>query len=439
MPDLRLLPAGPVFLAESAEGTRSFVASLWFSTGSRHEAPQKRGFAHFIEHMLFKGTGTRDAAMLAREFDRTGGYVNAFTEKDCVCLHCIVPVSAWTVAVDLLSDMAFGSIFPTDEIEREKDVVVSEILQIDDDPEEKSHDEFLARIWPGDPAARPIAGSVDEVRAIRRADIIGWYRRCFAPREALIAVSSPLSSDLVAARFGDAIDRALTDASSMAGHAGTATSGDLSEVLVATTPQFSACRSVLAADAAQIYYYQAVQLDPPFQEADFYSLTALNSITGDSSGSRLFQELREKRGLCYTVGSGFADSRSECLWLAQAVTQSRNFPAMTKDFDRVLYQLGQDGPTGIECSEAVSRLLGSYELALDDPEFRMRRLARQYMITGEVLSAEETGRRYASISERSIRELAVRLFRDVPRARFAYGRIGVRAERAMQGEDRANP
>ncbi|MEN6365056.1 MAG: pitrilysin family protein, partial [Rectinema sp.] len=158
-----LLPSGPVFLAEPGRESPGFAAGLWFPRGSRHEAPHERGFSHFLEHMFFKGTARRDAFELSRVVERTGGYINAFTERDCVCIHCTVPAQDWRLALDVLADMAFGSTLPADEFERERDVILSEILQTEEDPEECSHDAFLERFWPGHPAALKIAGTADDM------------------------------------------------------------------------------------------------------------------------------------------------------------------------------------------------------------------------------------------------------------------------------------
>lgn len=434
MTDLKFLSTGSAFLAETVEGTRSFVAGIWFPVGSRHEAPHQRGFTHFIEHMLFKGTNTRDAMSIARQFDRTGGFVNAFTEKDCVCIHCIVPLRSWKIAVELLSEMTFASVFPEDEFEREKEVVAAEILQIEDDPDETSHDAFLSRIWSGDPAALPITGTEKELRAIERDEAYNFYRNIFSPSRAIIAVASPMANSLVAEAFDIEIQNALMKIPPVR-----MPDEYLSITDMIRTPRFKGGNSFLRSDISQIYYYQAVQFDPPFMQNDFYVLSALNSIIGDSSGSRLFQELREKRGLCYSVSSGFADSPTECLWLAQVVSSSKHFPAMFNTCDEVLEGISSAALLEEDCKEAVSRLLGSYEIALDDPDFRMRRMARQYMIAGEVLSIEETGKRYASVEPDQIRSLASRLFHYSPRARFAFGKLGIKNEKILGGAPYAIP
>ena len=146
IPTLRL-PRGAALAAETVEGARSFAAGFWFPLGSRHEEVGERGFVHFVEHMAFKGSARRSAAEISREIDRVGGYLNAFTDRDSLCLHCQVPAARWRLALDVLADMALGSLFREEDFEREREVIVAEILAARDDPEERSNDEFLASIY----------------------------------------------------------------------------------------------------------------------------------------------------------------------------------------------------------------------------------------------------------------------------------------------------
>ena len=154
------LPCGAALAAELAEGARSFAAGFWFPLGSRHEAPQERGFVHFVEHMVFKGSSRRDAERISREVDRVGGYLNAFTDRDSICLHCLVPAREWKLALDVLADMAFHSLFKDEDFEREREVIVNEILSGRDDPEECSHDELLEAIWPGEGSEAGLDGEL---------------------------------------------------------------------------------------------------------------------------------------------------------------------------------------------------------------------------------------------------------------------------------------
>ncbi len=200
------LPCGAALAAETAEGTRSFAAGFWFPIGSRHEAPRERGFVHFVEHMAFKGTLRRNAAAISREIDRVGGYLNAFTDRDSICLHCQVPGPYWRLALDVLCDMALASTFRPEDFEREREVIVSEILSASDDPEECSHDRFLSSIWPGDPLSRKIAGEPEDIRRITRDALYAFYEAELSPRSLLVTTSGPISAAEVAEELSGLID-----------------------------------------------------------------------------------------------------------------------------------------------------------------------------------------------------------------------------------------
>jgi predicted Zn-dependent peptidase len=200
VPILRL-PRGAALAAELAEGARSFAVGLWFPMGSRHEAPRERGFVHFVEHMVFKGGSRFSAAELSRQIERVGGYLNAFTDRDSICVHCQVPAARWKLALDLLVDMLFRSTFAEADFQREREVITSEILSARDDPEECSHDAFLAAIWPGDPLSRRIAGEPEDMRRITRDALYDFYRAEFGPSRLLVSAAGPVPPGDIAAEL----------------------------------------------------------------------------------------------------------------------------------------------------------------------------------------------------------------------------------------------
>jgi predicted Zn-dependent peptidase len=423
IPSLRL-PRGAALAAEFAEGARSFAVGFWFPIGSRHEAPLERGFVHFVEHMAFKGTARRSAAELSREIERVGGYLNAFTDRDSICVHCQVPAARWALALDLLSDMIFGSAFKVEEFERERDVIVSEILSARDDPEECSHDEFLASVWPGDPLSRKIAGEPEDIRRITRDALYDFYRSEFAPSRLLVTAAGPVPQAEVAealSRILDALPEGLGGASA-APVPGAARSE--------TTPAFSIRNAYRSADMEQVHFYEAVQLEPPFSEKDYYALSALNGAIGEASSSRLFLSLREDKGLCYSVYSAFVMSRTECLWMAAANASASVLPELASEMDRQLDSLAAEGLSEGECDDAVSRLAGTFDVALDDPDFRMRRIARQLLFSGAADSPDEARARMAALGSEDLNAACARLLAGRERARFAYGKLSRRAAKA---------
>jgi predicted Zn-dependent peptidase len=422
IPNLRL-PRGAALAAEYAEGARSFAVGFWFPIGSRHEAPHERGFVHFVEHMAFKGTARRSAASLSREIERVGGYLNAFTDRDSLCLHCQLPAELWRLGLDVLADMAFSSAFALPDFEREREVIESEILSARDDPEECSHDEMLSAIWPGDPLARKIAGESADLRRITRDALYGFYRDEIVPERLLATASGPVDSAAVAEELAR-----LLDAAPSAGPAGLADARPACRA--ASTPRFDPSRSYEAADMEQVHFYEAIQLEPPFGEGDYYALEALNGAIGEASSSRLFLSLREDKGLCYSVYSAFAMTGTECLWIASASVKAKVLPELAGEMDRQLEALAREGLGVEECADSVSRLLGSFEVALDDQDFRMRRIARQALFSGSAETEAEARGHIAALTADQINSACERLLRGRDRARFAYGKLPRRTARA---------
>jgi len=420
IPNLRL-PRGAALAAEYAAGARSFAVGFWFPIGSRHEAPRERGFVHFVEHMVFKGTQRRSAAQISREIDRVGGYLNAFTDRDSICVHCQVPAARWRLALDVLCDMVFASVFRTADFEREREVIVSEILSARDDPEERSNDEFLASIWPSDPLARKIAGEPEDLRRITRDELYRFYRSEFSPASLLVTASGPLSPDEVAQELATLIESGFQDG---------APAAPAVARRAESTPVFSLARGYSRSDMEQVHYFEAVQLDPPFSEGDYYALSALNGALGEASSSRLFLSLREDRGLCYSIFSAFAMSRTECLWMAAANVSETQLPALATEMDRLLDEAGSAGLSDNECEDAVARLAGSFDLALEDTDFRMHRIARQVFFSGAAQSAEEARDAMLGLGRDDINAACARLLGGVERARFAYGGLCRRTAKA---------
>jgi predicted Zn-dependent peptidase len=417
IPTMRL-PGGAALVAELAAGARSFAAGFWFPIGSRHEAPRERGFVHFVEHMAFKGSSRRSAADISREIDRVGGYLNAFTDRDSICLHCQVPASKWALALDVLSDMAFSSLFREADFELEREVIVSEILAARDDPEERSHDEFLSAIWPSDPLSRKIAGEPEDIRRITRDELYEFYKAEFRPDRLLVAASGSVDPEEVAGELGRLLGRVQPNASAPA---------QASAPRTESTPVFSCSRGYARSRIEQVHFYEAVQLDPPFTEDGYYALAAFNGALGEASSSRLFLSLREKKGLCYSVFSAFAMSRTECLWMASANVSLAQLPALASEMDAQLDAVAEGGLDEGECEDAASRLVGSFELALEDSDFRMRRIARQVYFSGEAQDVEEARSRMSALGPKEINEAGRALLAGRQRARFAYGGLSRKA------------
>ncbi|MCX7026824.1 MAG: pitrilysin family protein [Spirochaetes bacterium] len=421
-----ILPSGVTILAEERRDSPSFTLAVFLPFGSRNEAPQAGGFVHFLEHMLFKGTNRRGARELWADIERTGGYANGFTDRDELCIQVSVPARQWRIALDFACETCFASTFPEAEFERERQVILAEILQIEDEAEETAFDAFLARFWEGNPASRPIAGTKAQVEAITRRELLDFYAEAIHPTGALIAASGPLDASSLGAAVESSLESSLPSDRSVRGE-------PLGRRLLfpSTKPDahaFSASTAVKA--VGQVYYYDAIQLEPTKAPEDYVGLCLANSILGEASTSRIFSRLREKEGLAYTVQSSLSLGKCENLLLVQAICSEEKIRACVAAIDEEMEKLFSSGAGIEEFYDARSRLAGGFELSLEDPDARVRRMGHWFLSDGFLPSADEELRMYAEASKESL-DRALFSLASGTRSRYAYGHIGARTRTAI--------
>lgn len=365
---------GFTLIADRMPGCRGVALGLWFRAGSAWESASERGLSHFVEHMVFKGAGHRDAAELSRAIDREGGYLNAFTEREAVCVHCLIPKESARLALEIIMDMAFRPRFRPDEFEREKDIIANEIMAAEDDLEETGHDEFYAMTYPDHPSGRRIAGSVDEVRKASFQDLCDFHGRYFAGGQLTLTVAGDLDPEELAAwaRAGLPPDRPYAGPT-------------------APPPPAAFCKSrrALRSPGSQIMLFTGLPLPQGLSEQDYWLLAAADSAYGESMSSRLFMRLRERDGLCYSVNSAYSVGAAQSLWGVFASTSPRQFPRFAAAYRREAESLHRDGFSEREVDEARGRLVGMLSLAHDDCEYRMKRLARMHLMNGRATGLEE--------------------------------------------------
>jgi len=331
-----------------------------------------------------------------------------------------VPSRHWRLAFDILADLCFRATFPPEEVEREREVIVNEILAALDDPEEMSHDLMLERIWPGDPLSLPIAGTEKDVRAAARGDLVSFRDRMLRPELLLVTAAGPMAGNDIATYLSDILGKLSVGP----------TTGAFE--INFPEPGFKSLVGHVRASISQAHLLVSAPLHPPFEPKDYYALSVLNGAFGESMSSRLFQRLREREGLCYAVASGFSMGRTEGLWVAQASSSPKDFPALLASMLGEMDDIRGPRPlSNEELSESISRVEGSYDLALEDTEFRMKRMARQAMQAGEVLDAEETRARILGVDRASVSRMTERVFGSGERSIFAYGNLGPRGTKAL--------
>lgn len=369
----RSLGNGVTLITEPVAATKAAAIGFWFSTGSRDESVTLLGSTHFIEHMLFKGSETMSTRDIARFFDRTGGYVNAFTERENVCLYAVVPSIDLDSVIPVMIDMLARPLFGNPEIEHERTVIQSEILSYLDDPEESCAEFFMEKTFGKSGLGYPIAGTVESVGSLLADDLRAFYHETFSQSLYCVTVSGSFDADSVARTIESYPAKSILARHSPA-----------SPSLNAWNPGLRVQRTLFTQSQFMIGW--KIPLIRTTHE--WFAWSLINDILSDTVSSRLFQEIREERGLCYSL-SGSVNAFRDSSFLG--VSLSTPTEKTGEAFDSV-YRTSEaffvSGPTTDELQDAVSRAVGAITLASEDAEYRMKRLARQHLREGFVLSIE---------------------------------------------------
>ena len=397
------LPNGVRLLHEAVPSVRSAALGIWINAGSRNETSAESGSCHFIEHMLFKGTKTRSAEQLARESDAIGGRLNAYTTKECTCFYGHVLDSHLPALTDILSDMLLHSLFRERDVKSERGVICDEIDMYADDPEDLVHEQLYLKAFAGSSLARPVLGTRRSLASLRAVDLKKTYARCYTGSNTLIALSgSYTAADL---------DR-ITGAFSVlpSGHALPVRRAGYRPCLVLTEKECEQNQLVLA--------WPCISLSDPSR----YAFSLLSAILGGGASSRLFQSVREKRGLCYSISAGGSCHRKEGLFVIHTGVSPEAETDALKLILRELDQLRQNGVTEQELNAAKEQTRANLLMGLESTVSRMNHLARGALYTGEIPSPEELCARYDDVSREQIRELACHWLDDSLVSLSAVGR-----------------
>ena len=396
-----VLPSGVRILSEQVPGARSATVGYWIAVGSRDELPATFGSTHFLEHLLFKGTAARTALDIAVSFDAVGGEHNAMTAKEYTCYYAKVQDRDLPMAVDVLSDMVTSSLIDAGEFETERDVILEELAMADDDPSDVTSERFFEAVLGEHPLGRPIGGSPETIRAATRDSVWNHYRANYRAKDLVITVAGAVDHDGLVA----GVQRALASAG-----------WDL-ETKATPVERRDATLGVIERGSPLVVVHRPIEQANilmgvpgiPASDDRRSTMAVLNSILGGGMSSRLFQEIREKRGLAYSVYS-FSPSYSDAGLFGLYAGCS---PAKAGQVAELLLaefrRLGSGGVTDDEMRRAVGQLSGASALALEDSDTRMSRLGRSEITLGEYADLDESLRRLALVTPDDVRELAVEL------------------------------
>jgi predicted Zn-dependent peptidase len=379
-------------ITESMPAFRSASVGIWADVGSASESSEQRGISHLVEHMLFKGTAQRTARQIAEEMDGIGGNLNAFTDKESTCYYAKVMDQHLPIAIDVLSDMFLHSQFDASELEKEQKVVLEEIKMYDDSPDELIHDLFIQTMWRGSNLGAPTIGFDETVTRITPADLRLHMQRHYAPNSVLVAAAGNVDHDEVVA-LAEKSFGAFRGACTI----------DRPE-----KPQTTPDTLFKQKDSEQAYVVMGTR-GLSLRDERRYVLSVMDTILGGGMSSRLFQEIREKRGLVYTVYSFQAAYREAGLFGVYAGTSPKNVGECVALIGEQFTNMRDAVVDEADLQLAKEHIKGSLTLALESTSSRMIRLGRSEFSLGRQLTTEEIEERVDAVNAAQIRELAEEL------------------------------
>jgi predicted Zn-dependent peptidase len=401
------LENGIKVILEPFEHTGTLSIGFWVLNGSRDEPEHQHGYTHFLEHMLFKGTGNRTAYQIAQQIDRVGGYLNAFSEKELTAFYCTLPSEHSALAIEVISDMFHNSLLAEEELEKEKQVIINEIKAIEDNPEEKGHELFLKAMWDGHPLSRRISGDEEDVEAITRAGLAEFLKERFIPANIVVSAAGRMDPD----RIVEQLNKALAPLAA----AGTGFQ------TVRLPPRRIRSWESVPDKFNQVNLFTGLAYHPSGLLEDYYSELVFSTLFGESMSSRLFQRVRENEGLCYSAYSFRTYYSDAALWTVYVNTEPHLVGRLLTALNEELSLLHREPPQETEVADTKSQLRGNVILSREDMETRMKRLLRQYVITGRVLEHEEWFRILDAVSREDVAAAVKRLVQPEQFNLLAYG------------------
>jgi predicted Zn-dependent peptidase len=386
------LPSGLTVVSEQMTGARSAAVGFWVGIGAADEAPAMSGASHFLEHLLFKGTDARSARSIADAVDEVGGDMNAFTTKEYTAFYVRVLAEQLDLALDILSDIVWSPAFRPDEVEAERKVILEEIGMHADEPADLVHDLLARAMFPGHPLGREVLGDPETIGAITRDDIARFHGDHYRPANVVVAAAGGIDHEeiarAVAARQG----------------------GQPGGVRPLRAPAQHPPRQVAVSPRDTEQAHLAIGMPGPGNNDDErFAVTLIDHILGGGMSSRLFQAVREERGLAYSVYSYRMTYEAAGGLAIYAGTAPQRVPEVLEVIHSELERMGKRGPTDRELDAARSHIQGSTTLGLEDSGARMSRIGHNQLSYGRVVPLVEVRDRLAALTPADVAEVAGRL------------------------------
>lgn len=409
-----VLPSGVRILTEHVPGSQSVSVSFSVAVGSRDETNNHFGSTHFLEHLLFKGTKTRTAMDIAVAFDSVGGSSNASTGKEHTSYYAKVQDKALPIAVEVIADMLTSSLLDETEFENERPVILEELAMNDDDPQDVVHEAFSSAVLGDHPLGRPIGGTIETISAVSRDAVWEHYQNNYRPQDLVVAAAGSVDhQDLI-----KLVEQGLSTAG---WDLGLQSKPVPRRLLNPTRISRGSKLNVIHRPISQVNIMvgsEGLYVDDPRR----YAMGVLNTVLGGGMSSRLFQEIREKRGLAYSVYSfnqGYSDAATFGLYAGCSPAKAKEVTElMIAELDKV----AQSGITSEELALARGNISGSLALKFETNQARMSRLASAEIVAGEFMDLDETIERFAAVELSQVQALAQDLLK-LPRSIVAVGDV----------------
>ncbi len=406
------LDSGARLVYENIEHTEVCSIGFWFLNGSVDENSDEKGYAHFIEHILFKGTASRSTSEIAKSFDRIGSNFNAFTEKELTCFYCTFPTKHIKYVVDLLTEIIFKPLFDHKEINKEKNVIISEINEYLELPEENSYDLFIENMWLPHPIGYKITGEVKDIKNIKKKSLYKYYSERYIPANLVISTAGSIDEALLVN---------LLNSSLPSSHSRLNSQDVLSR---RTKPEYRYNSEYYKYPSKQIHLHAGAAFPSPEGMKDYYNLLFFSTIMGESMSSRLFQKLREENGYCYTIYSFRSIYNFYSMWNIYANTIPKLLPDFMDKLNMELNNILIDSISISEIADARTHLEGGLILSQEDMELRMKRLARHYIFSGRCFDFTESMEMLYSVTREDINQFVTSSLMNKEFNVLVYGDAG---------------
>lgn len=389
-----LLINGIRVVTEEIPYVNSVSIGIWVKVGSRYENAENNGISHFIEHMLFKGTKKRSAKEIANSIDKIGGQLNAFTSKECTCFYAKVLDTHFDIALDVLADMFFNSNFSEEDIDKERGVVIEEINMYEDSPEDLVHDLFSQAVWSGNPLGMSILGTEKSLENINREKILEYFNENYIPHNIVISVVGNIKHNETVEKIRKYFEKDINRGN-----------GSLRLAIPSFEPEYTLRNKV----TEQVHLCMGFNGIDMKSEA-FYPMLVLNNVFGGAMSSRLFQKIREDRGLAYSVFS-YPSSFEDCgLFSIYAGAKPGNLKSVAELIMEEIREMKRAGITEEELYDSKEQLKGSYILGLESTSGRMISIGKSELLLGKIYSPAEILERIDKVDMNSVNSITRQIF-----------------------------